>query len=253
MPRTVRKGSESGFYHIVTKGDGSQVIFEGERDRARYLALLEQATSDHEIEVHAYCLMSNHVHLLIRDENQTVSAFMKQLDERYAMYFAHVSNRVGHVFQGRFWSEPIVKDEHFLSTLRYIHANPEPAGICRLDEYPWSSYRSYLEESPLVTTDMAFSLLGGPDRFAAFSTPGGRYVTPFPGSNLKRHLSPDELVRVASEILGDELLRSLRTLAPEARHEPLRLLAEAGFTTKEMSRVTGLGYSSIQHALQLGT
>ena len=250
MPRTVRKGSESGFYHIVTKGDGSQVIFEGERDRMRYLSMLQKAAIDYEVKIHAYCLMSNHVHLLIRDEKRAVSDFMKQLDEQYAMYFAHITARAGHVFQNRFWSEPIESEAHFLSTIRYIHANPEPAGICKLNEYPWSSYRAYLEGSSFVSTEMALALLGGFDGFIVFSASGGRFAKPFRDSSLTRHLSPDELVQIASIILGSEMLANLRALNPRSRQEPLKQLVEAGFTTKEISRVTGLGCSSIQYALQ---
>ena len=114
MTHKPRQQSESGFYHVVTKGDGAQIVFESDRDRIRYLQKLADACDDFGTIIHAYCLMSNHVHLLVQDPKQNLGYFMKQLNERYAMYFRTITGRVGHIFQRPYWSEPIKTDEHFL-------------------------------------------------------------------------------------------------------------------------------------------
>ena len=85
MPHAARQKGESGFYHVVIKGDGGQVIFEDEPDRRRFLKYIGVALEEHPVELHAYCLMGNHVHLLVRDTQDNLSAFMKKLDESYAM------------------------------------------------------------------------------------------------------------------------------------------------------------------------
>lgn len=251
VPHTRRRFSDSGFYHIVTKGDGGQIIFESDDDRIRYLTELEDAAVDTGVRVHAYCLMGNHIHLLMEDTKLKISDCMKMLDENYARYFGKRTGRVGHVFQGRFWSEAVLKDEHFLAVLRYIHANPEAAGICLAKEYPWSSYSAYMGADSFVSCDVALSLLGSPEKLAEFQASGCRFAKPFPGSNLNRHLAVDELSRIALEVLGRETLNTIKRLAPEKRFEHLTSLKRAGFSDSEIARVTGIGYTSVRATLHV--
>ena len=249
MPHVQRKRSETGFYHVVVKGDGDQIIFESDADRKRFITELEGSVDSHDVDVHAYCLMSNHVHFLVSDRDGKLSAFMKQLNERYAMYFRKVTGRVGHVFQGRFWSEPVESDEYFLAALRYIHANPEPAGICSARDYRWSSYAAYTGKDSLTNTDLALELLGGPAGFERFQASGGSFAQPFPGSKLVRHLSYDELTHIAVEVLGRDTLNSLKAMPPKDRGPHIEKLSRAGFTDTQIARITGVGQAVIYRAL----
>ena len=251
MTHKARQLGESGFYHVVTKGDGGQIIFENDRDRTMYLELLESCVGEYSVNLHAYCLMSNHVHLLLEDdcEKHHLSPFMKRLDETYAMYFANASGRVGHVFKGRFWSEPINTDEYLISAIRYIHANPEPAKISRAEDYPWSSYQAYCGAPSIVKTDFALELLGGAQAFKSFSANGGSYAKPFATSKLCRHLSPDELTNIALALLGRETLSTIRQLQPKERVPYIEKLSSAGFNEQEIVRVTGLGRQIVRSAL----
>ena len=249
MSHVPRRKGESGFHHIVTKGDGSQVIFESDRDRERYLKELVQALRDHDVRLHAYCLMSNHVHLLAEDRKDNLSAFMKQLNERYAMYYRRTTGRVGHVFQRPFWSEPVETDERFLCTVRYIHANPQVAGICPFDRYRWSSYRAHLGEPSFVEVEFTADMIGGIEQFEVFSASGPKTTKPFPESRLHGHLSYDELLRVAKATVGEDVLNSLREMDPSERVAPIRALKGAGLSGREIARFTGLGRRSVQAAL----
>ena len=249
MPHTQRKRSESGFYHVVTKGDGAQVIFEDGRDRECYVDTLARTIDDFKIKLHAYCLMSNHVHLLVQEEQRELSAFMKKLNETYAMHLNRKTGRVGRVFQRPFWSEPINNDAYFLCALRYIHANPEPAGICEAKVYPWSSYQAYLSGSPFVEVKFARELLGGIREFEEFSASGGNYAKPFAGSKLLHHNNYDELVNIAINLLTRETLNSLRSISPAARKPYIELLHAHGFTKAEIVRITGLGGTVVNKAL----
>lgn len=255
MPHGERKKSETGFYHVVVKGDGGQILFEGDGDRKRFLEELKRAKADHGIAVHAYCLMSNHVHLLVEDAGEGrdgLGPFMKQLCERYAMHFRKRTGRVGHVFQGRYWSEPIGSDEYFLACLRYIHANPEPAGIGPASGYTWSSYSEYAGKPGfgVASTELALGLLGGPSGFESFQENGGAFARAFPKSSLVRHLSYDELLRIAKNVLGEETFARLKEMDPDERAENLRMLAAAGFTESQIARLTGIGRSSIVRSLK---
>ena len=249
MPHTARVKSESTVYHVVVKGSGSQLIFEDSSDRIRFLDQLRETVEAFHVQVHAYCLMSNHVHLLLKDVDDELSAFMKRLNERYAMYFSWKAGRVGNVFQTPYWSEPVKTDEHFLATLRYIHANPEPAMICALADYPWSSYRAYLGGASFVTTDLALDLLGNVENFKAFSAIGGRFAKPFPRSQLQNHLSGDELWNVACNIVERKILISLRSMKPKERQPYLEKLAAAGMSEREICRLSGLGKGTVHRAL----
>lgn len=252
MPRMPRRRGESGFYHVVTKGDGGQIVFEDERDRRRYIELLRLSLAENDAVLHAYCLMSNHVHLLVEDKDEDfgLGAFMKQLNEGYAMYFQRRSQRVGHVFQGRYWSEPVESDAYFLCALRYIHANPEHAGICRARDYPWSSYRAHLGSGSFVEVDFSRRLLGGADEFERFSSSGRCCAKPYPASKLNGHLSADELERVALNLLGRDTLANLRCMSVRTRQPHLAALVRSGFNEGEIARVTGLGRTAIRRAKQ---
>ena len=254
MPRSSRKQSASAFHHIVTKGDGGQIIFENHKHRTHYLQLLERSVNDFCVEVHAYCLMSNHVHLLIKAHPNSagandLSASMKQLNERYAEYFSKESGRVGHVFQGRFWSEPVETEKQFLSTLRYIHSNPEVAGICHTKDYPWSSYRAYTGSDSFVETGFALSLIGELTSFESFSESGINLAKPFKGSRLCHHLSYDELMKVSLNVLGRKTLTSLKAMRPSERAIHLGRLSNAGLAESDIARITGLGRGSIARLL----
>ena len=254
MTHKPRQRSESGFYHVVTKGDGSQIIFESDKDRLRYLQELASACKDFEIKVHAYCLMGNHVHLLVQDQEENLSGFMKQLNERYAMYFRRITGRVGHIFQRPYWSEPIKTDEHFLCAVRYIHANPQVARICTVDKYQWSSYQAHLAKSPLtplVEVGFTRELLGGGERFESFSSSSDLPALPFPGSKLRGHLSSDEVLQVAWSAIGKDTLNSLKSMQPEERAAPIKALKKAGLTEREIARLSGVGRTSVRNALSI--
>lgn len=265
MPHVQRKRGENGFYHVVTKGDGGQIIFENNADRKRYLEILDEAATEYKVKLYAYCLMGNHTHLLIEDLESELSAFMKELDETYARCFAQATGRVGHVFQGRFWSEPIEDERRFLAVLRYIHANPEVARICKAKDYPWSSYHLYARnaeysaqqrrlvacaDAPPVETELALSILGGVEAFERLSESGASFARPFSGSKLSKHLSPDELTNVALNLLGRDAMNEIRTLEPVERTPYLMQLEQSGFTIGEIARITGIGRSSVSRTLK---
>ena len=249
MVHAPRKISETGYYHVVVKGDGGQILFECDADRMRFIANLLKATEEEKVEVHACCLMDNHVHLLVNDREFHLSAFMKKVDERYAMYFRKRTGRVGHLFQSRFWNEPIKSDEQYLATMRYIHANPEPARMCLAKDYKWSSYKAFLGKSKFVVTNVALSLLGGKQQFEDFHKNACKFVKPFPDSTLSRHLTYDELLYIAENLLGRETLLSLKAMKPPERKGYFVALNKAGFTDAQISRLTGIGQSSIHNAL----
>ena len=144
MPRHARQMSTSGYMHIITRGIGRQLLFEEPEDYQHYLKALDRYCTETHVNVCAYCLMENHVHLLVYGETEQIILLMKKLGVSYSFYFNRKYDRVGHLFQDRYRSEPVEDDAYLLTVFRYILRNPCKAGICKASEYPWSSYGMYI-------------------------------------------------------------------------------------------------------------
>ncbi len=150
MPRAARQISCTGFYHVMIRGVNKDIIFNDNEDRKNFLHLLNHYKNKKNCIIHAYCLMDNHVHVLIQDNNNELSEFMRNVTSVYAEEFNKKYKRIGHLFQERFKSE-CVEEEYYLQRLiRYIHRNPEKAGICKTEDYEWSSYKEYIGESKII-------------------------------------------------------------------------------------------------------
>ena len=144
MPREARKISCSGFYHVMIRGVNKEIIFKDDRDRRNFLHLLKHYKTELNCIIHAYCLMDNHVHILIEDNNNKLGELMRNVSCVYAGEFNKKYKRIGHLFQERFKSQNVENDYYLLRLVRYIHRNPEKAGICKTEDYIWSSYKEYL-------------------------------------------------------------------------------------------------------------
>ncbi|MGL4738411.1 MAG: transposase [Cellulosilyticaceae bacterium] len=144
MPRKAREWHEHACYHITCRGNHRNDLFRDESDFGMYLILLGDVLKhfkDTPFHLVSYCLMDNHVHLLIQTTTRHIGLFMKRLNMNYAIYFNKKYNYIGHLFQDRFFSELIATDTQLLETSRYIHLNPVRAQMVPLpQDYPWSSY-----------------------------------------------------------------------------------------------------------------
>lgn len=160
MPRVARMKCDNSIYHICARGNNKQDIFLDQQDREEYLKRLRRYKERYKVKIHAYCLMTNHVHLLIYDNNQDISKFMQGLSLSYVIYFNHKYGRSGHLFQDRFTSVMIKNDAYFLYVSKYIHLNPVKAHLVEEPkDYQWSSYKSYLlGKDELKIVDCSFLL-----------------------------------------------------------------------------------------------
>lgn len=160
MPRQARKHAESGIYHAMLRGLDRQQIFEDTEDYYHFLEILQECRELCAFKLYAYCLMGNHVHILLRVCHDNLEEIFKRIAGRYVYWYNVKYQRIGHLFQDRFKSEPVEDDSYFLTVLRYIHQNPVKANLCkRIGEYPYSSYGEYLTDSCFVDTDFALGML----------------------------------------------------------------------------------------------
>ena len=139
-----REYSETGIYHVMVRGNARENVFIDNQDKGKLLKIIFKKKKDELFLLYAYCIMNNHAHFVLKELKESISNSMKKITTSYAIYFNKKHNRVGHVFQDRFRSEVIKDDAYLLSAIRYVHNNPEKAGIANKEEYPWSSYQFYI-------------------------------------------------------------------------------------------------------------
>ena len=249
MPRCARRVSESGFYHVMLRGNGRQVIFEDDADRRAFLEVLVGTMSSRGIAIVAWCLMYDHVHLILIDADGRLSEAVHALTTSYAGRFNRRAGHVGSVFGGRFRSVPIEGDAQLLAAVRYVHDNPVKAGLCEAPgEYPWSSYHEYVGQSRIVSTEMVLDLLGGVEQFELFSherRPSGYWF--MSGARV-----PDEdAADVARAAIYPLELVEVRALGGSERARALSLMSEAGLSVRQLERLTGVGRYAIERNLLL--
>jgi REP element-mobilizing transposase RayT len=145
MARKPRIHLPGGYYHVMMRGNGGNDIFFCPADRTRFLLFVQQGIERYGHRVHAFCLMDNHVHLLIQVGAASLSKIMQNLGFRYTRFINHKRQSVGHLFQGRFKSILVDADSYLLELVRYIHLNPVRAGVCETaGKFEWSSHGAYI-------------------------------------------------------------------------------------------------------------
>lgn len=246
-----RVESETGIYHAVSRGTGRQIIFEDNGDRKKFLDALESALEKTSATLYAWCLMGNHFHLIIRSNKESLSKCMHIACGTYAHWFNKKSGRTGHLFQERFSSEPILSEAHLLSAVRYVHMNPEKAGISKHNQYFWSSYREYLGHPGLCDTVFVLDAFGGMNHFVRFHAgerTEDRFIDADEWQTAPRRMNDQEAMRLATSILDTCSLEQLKSLAKDERDRGLAKLKKSGLSVRQIERLTGIGKSSIARA-----
>ena len=166
MGRAPREIVPGGVYHVYARGSNRQAIFAYDSDRVDFLDCLDRAVRTFELRCLAYCLMSNHYHLVLQDEVGALSRALKALNGRYALRFNRRYGRDAHLFRNRFGSVLQEGEEQLLATLRYTALNPVAKGLCATaEEWRWSSYRASagLDPTPrLLDLDLLWTYFGRP-------------------------------------------------------------------------------------------
>lgn len=162
MARAYRLQGEGLLYHITSRGDGRKDIFHNDTDCVKFIEYLKAVKDKYKVYVYAYCLMANHYHLLLETSQPNISRAMQQLNTAYTVYYNVKRGKTGHLFQGRYKSVLVDKDNYLLELTRYIHLNPVKAKIVDSPEkYPWSSYNEYIKtiRDGMVDKDLLFRYL----------------------------------------------------------------------------------------------
>lgn len=137
MPRPLRV-QDPGWYHVTTRGNDGIDIYCDAVDRRLFISLLERIAGDSEWDLHAWCLMTNHFHLVVENRHANLSDGMQRLNSVYARWFNERHRRTGHLFGNRFGSKPIAGDQQLFNTAEYVFDNPVRARLCKSRvDWPW--------------------------------------------------------------------------------------------------------------------
>jgi len=234
----------------MIRGIDQQNIFHDEADYKKFIAILFKYQKMVYYDLYAYCLMGNHVHLLIREGKETLSNSMKRIGVSYVSWYNWQYQRKGPLFQGRYKSEPVEDDAYFLTVLRYIHQNPLKAGLTKdITAYPWSSYGEYLNPPKIMNIGYTLRMFDS-DKHQAIE----RFI------KFNQEANHDQCLDVAKtrETLSDKAIRQLvakkflielATLKNKdtiTRDKILKYLKRLdGCSLRQVSRLTGISVYKI--------
>jgi len=240
MPRLAREKSNSEIYHVMLRGLDKRDIFLEKTDYQRFLKAIQKAKEKSAFDIYAYCLMTNHVHILIKSESEDVGDVLRRIAVSYAMYHNYKYGRIGHLFQNRFKSEPVGNDRQFLSVLRYIHQNPLKAGlVSNLASYPWSSYFEYIgsDEMNIVNTSFALNQFSSINSFINFIMDNNEDA--YMEHEIRSVYSDKNLLEIISSISD---INKMHEMNISNRNKELRKIRErTKASNRQLSRVLNIG------------
>ena len=223
------------------RGVGKQILFEEDGDYRFFLNRMRRFSDETGVAVCTYCLMENHVHLLLRDREGGMANYMKKLAGSYARFFNEKYERVGHLFQERYKSEIVDSEAYFCTVVRYILRNPEKAGICLTQAYRWSSFTES-RQNEFVDMDMICDLFDSRRSFEEF------VLTENADNCLEFERRPGD--QRAMEIIRKELKvesgTAIQSYSVAERNEAIRKLLSKGISMRRIERLTGVGRGIIQ-------
>lgn len=209
MARPYRLQAEDCFYHITSRGDDRKRIYHSEADYNKFLEYIQEAKKKYAFFLYAYCLMSNHYHLLLETTHANLSQIMHYINGSYTTYYNIKRNRCGHVFQGRYKSIVVDKDSYFQELSRYIHLNPVKAKIVKSpQEYRWTSYGGYVGKKDKVLDQeqikKCLGMSGGQYR-KFVEEGGGKEINPLDSVYAGFLLGSAHFIKDKLQILGEKI------------------------------------------------
>ena len=258
VPREARTKSKTGIYHIIWRGANRQEIFHDDKDWIQFLDILKRYKIKCQLVIYAWCLMGNHVHLLIKEGNEDISITMKRIGISYAKYYNWRYMTTGHLFQDRFKSENVETISYLLTVVRYIHQNPVKAGIVNhADEWKWSSCRGYYGKSlypgnmldcQFILRKFSSNIFTARERFKEFNERKNNDKCLDEPVN-ERRLSDEQARLEIRKRLGTVEIAQVKSLPKLERNEMLKKVKGIdGLSLRQAARILGVSLSLIFRA-----
>ncbi|MBO4242779.1 MAG: transposase [Clostridiales bacterium] len=243
MARRPREKNENGFYHVIARGIGKMIIFENDYDYTKMIELLFKYSDECKVKIIAYCLMDNHFHLLIKDDFDAISLFMKKTLVSYSYYFNEKYQRSGHLFQNRFVSRVVENEADLLNVFKYIMNNPVKACISSCEDYKWCNYVDFFIEAPKTHVKYIKDFFANEDAISEF------ILSPFPEEDNKPVVLKDrdkDAITITIRLLEIENVNDIRLFSREKRDNAIIKLKNHGLSNRQIERITGINRGVIQ-------
>ena len=252
MPRQARRISPSGIHHVIVRGINKEDIFLEAQDYRYFLSLLRKYKIECGYKIHAYCLMINHVHLLINPAEFPIGKIMSRILVSFSMYLNSKYDRSGHLFQNRFFSEPVDGERYFFTVMRYIIRNPVKAGICLSpSDYAWSSFNAYAGyDDQLTDTELFNSRFSNSAEAVDLFCSAAEAEEPVSEYLPRVKYTDEEVRKFSEEISGCRNPGEFRDLPISKRNECIRKLREIKIPVRQIGRVTGFAKQTISRVCQ---
>ena len=248
MSRQARQKSKTGIYHIMLRGINRQDIFQDDEDKGVYLERLSNYKNECRFKIYAYCLMNNHVHLLLKEGSVSISDVMKRIGASYVYWYNRKYDRIGHLFQDRYKSEPIECEKYLITVLRYIHQNPIKVGL-PIDS--WTSYNDYLGDDGITDKKSILELFGRESEIAR-----NEFIKYMSQTNNdlcldiseRKRITDDEAKEIIKKIGKITTCQELQQIDRDTRGMILKKLKEEGLSIRQIERLSGLNRGVILKA-----
>jgi REP element-mobilizing transposase RayT len=246
MPRIARKKSCSNVYHVMVRGNNRQNIFEEDDDYLCFMKILNHCKEISGFRLHAFVLMSNHIHLLIETAGESLDMVFRRIGTRYAVWYNRKYQRAGHLFQDRFRSENVETEQYYRTVLRYILQNPMKAGLEKCPgSYRWSSYLAYEKGKGAVTdTQYALDLFGGREILMEFLAQGNDDSV-LDEEEFDCRLREDKARATMFRITQCTSASDFQRLDKALRKEYAAKMYQSGLSLGQISRMTGMAKTTV--------
>lgn len=251
MSRQARTQSKTNIYHVMMRGNNKQLIFRDDGDRRFFLRTLQECKEEGGFNIYAYCLMPNHVHILIRTGEMPLETVFRKIGTRYAGWFNYKYDRVGHLFQDRYKSENVEDECYFLTVLRYIMQNPVKAGMVEHPaDYRWSSSPDYESGTDrLVDIQYAVSVVGSLSKLNDFlRTNNNDHAMDVQAFEKKE--KENRAKEIMQKIADCNTPPDFRRLEKDGQKECINKMRDAGLSMCMISRLTGISKATISRMKQ---
>lgn len=237
----------------MLRGINRQRIFEDEWDYRRFKATLAKYREISGYALLCYCLMPNHVHLLIKEGDEPLSMAFRRIGASYVYWYNGKYGRTGHLFQDRYRSETVDDEAYLLTVARYIHQNPVKGGLCiKPGEYPYSSYSDYISDGGIADRGLLLGVMGR-DAFIAFNEmPSDDHCLDVAETD-RRRITDDRAMELMWKAVRCDSATAFQALPPEEREKGLRALLEAGASIRQTSMLTGISFGIVRKYVKYKT
>ena len=230
----------------MLRGINHQIIFEEREDYERFIKTLAKYKAISGYTLYGYCLMSNHIHLLIKEGKENLEQIMKRVAGSYVYWYNWKYKRAGHLFQDRFKSEPVETEEYFLTVLRYIHQNPIKAKVSTdVSQYEFSSYTEYLQDiSVIADKEFVYSIIDKA-KFIEFNLENNDDIC-LDIEEQNNRINDSEAREIIKQVCGYSNASEIQKLDMAERNKCIKVLKDGGLSIRQISRITGISKYAVE-------